>query len=210
MRSTRPLSALAIVATVAALTCAGAAHAQYKVIGPDGKVTYTDRSPTSEQGRVVPLGSPTDRSAVASAEQPLPLELRPIAQRYPVTLYTTSNACEPCNAARSMLRQRGIPYSERQVVTTEDSDALERITGARDAPTLTIGAQTLRGYSADQWSQYLDLAGYPKTSQLPATWTARATPIVERRDATPTARVAAPQVPTAPTAPPAGAAGIRF
>ncbi|HEU4644591.1 MAG TPA: DUF4124 domain-containing protein, partial [Burkholderiales bacterium] len=30
----------------------GAAHAQFKVVGPDGKVTYTDRPPPAAEGRV--------------------------------------------------------------------------------------------------------------------------------------------------------------
>lgn len=206
MRSSRSFLA---AAALVALAAAGPALAQYKVIGPDGRVTYTDRSPSAEQGRVVPLGSAGERTSVVSAEQALPAELRAIAQRYPVTLYTTANACEPCSAGRSLLRQRGIPYSERQVVTTEDSEALERLTGSRDAPTLTVGSQTLRGYAPEMWVQYLDLAGYPKDSQLPASWTARATPIVERRNAAP-APAAAPATPATPPAPPAGTAGIRF
>jgi glutaredoxin len=194
---------------VLALLLALPAQAQYKVVGPDGKVTYTDRPPasaakvTSLSGRGGETG-PTDLA--------LPLELRQPASKYPVTLYTVSGACEPCQAARQLLRQRGIPYAEKQVLGAEDSEALERLSGGRDAPTLAIGSQMMRGFAPEVWASYLDAAGYPRESKLPAGYQyAAATPIVERRDAAvprpaPAAsRADAPAVP-----PPASPTGIKF
>ncbi len=202
---------LACLAAASACLAAGASFAQFKVIGPNGSVTYTDREPTSSAGRVVPLGG---RGAAEAAEPELPFELRQVASRYPVTLYTTSNACEPCAAGRAMLRQRGIPYNERQVVSNADGEALQKITGGREVPALTIGSQTLRGFSNESWSPYLDAAGYPRDSVLPSAWAWRAaTPIVEQRAASPTAastRAAAAPARTRPTAAPAGTGGIRF
>lgn len=199
------------VAIVAATLTAGAVAAQYKVVGPDGKVTYTDREPNATDGKVSALGS---RAQTPAAEPELPFELRTVASRYPVTLYTASGACEPCNSARQLLKSRGVPFSERQVVTTEDSDALERLSGAREAPTLTIGSQTLRGLASDVWSSYLDAAGYPRQSLLPQSYQYRpATPIVERAE-TGTPRqgaAAAPQTVVRPAASPSQTpGGIRF
>ena len=187
------------------------AHAQYKVIGADGKVTYTDRAPASAEGKVTALGT----RAAPVAEVALPQELRQATSRYPVTLYVTTGACEPCDGARQLLRQRGVPFSEKQVVTAEDSEALERLTGARDAPTVTLGAQTLKGLSTEVWNSYLDAAGYPRESRLPANYQyPAATPLTERREAT---RVAPPPRQTAraepaqaPAAPPPPPGGIRF
>ncbi len=196
----------ALVALLAALP----AHAQYKVIGPDGKVTYTDRPPAPGGGKVTSLSSrgidigPTDAT--------LPLELRAPAAKYPVTLYTVSGACEPCESARRLLRQRGIPYGEKQVQSAEDSEALQRLSGGRDAPTLAIGSQMMRGLAPEVWGSYLDAAGYPRESRLPASYQyAAATPIVERRDAAATKPAAAASQPDAPTAPPpASPSGIKF
>ena len=67
--------------------------AQYKVIGADGKTTYTDRPPTTSEGRVTALRA---RNAPVVNEAALPFELRQVASRYPVTLYVSSGACEPC------------------------------------------------------------------------------------------------------------------
>ncbi len=194
---------------VATTLAAGAAAAQFKVIGADGKVTYTDREPSGNEGKVTALGA---RAPLAQAEPDLPFELRQATSKYPVTLYTASGACEPCASARQLLKARGIPYSERQVVSNEDAEALERLSGAREAPTLTIGSQTLRGLAGEVWHSYLDAAGYPRESRLPQSYLYRpAVPVVERRVGSAARPAAAQQRAARPAAAaPAGSGGIRF
>lgn len=202
---TAPGWRLGVLAVVVA--CAPA-QAQYKVVGPDGKITYTDRPPTPTEGKATQLGV---RGVPLGAEVPLPAELRPVVARYPVTLFVTGAACDPCNAARQLLRQRGIPFTEKLIVTPEDSDALERLSGGRDAPTLTVGAQTLRGLAGELWNSYLDAAGYPRESRLPSNYQyPAATPLTERREA---ARAAPPrpQPPDAePTSSPPSPGGVNI
>ena len=179
-------------------------HAQYKVTAPDGKVTYTDRPPISTDSKVTAINARSGASEVS-----LPLDLRRAVSRYPVALFVAGAACEPCDTARQFLRQRGIPFSERQVQTPEDNDALERLSGGRDAPTLSIGTQILRGLSPEIWGSYLDAAGYPRESQLPANYQyPAAAPVVAR---TPPPRAPEP----ASTEPPAATrannpSGIKF
>lgn len=198
------------------LLCALPAQAQYKVVDANGKVTYTDRPPAASQSKVTPLAARLAATAGAgSADSTLPLELRTVAARYPVTLYVVTGACSPCDAARSLLRQRGIPYAEKQVQSPEDTEALERLSGGRDAPTLSIGPQTLRGLAPEVWGSYLDAAGYPRESRLPSGYQyAAATPITERREAatTPAPRAASAAPAATPPAPvPAdNPSGIRF
>ena len=185
------------------------AMAQYKVIGPDGKVTYTDRAPTTSQGKVSELSGRGGTSGPIDVA--LPLELRQPAARYPVTLYASSSNCDPCESARQLLRQRGIPYVEKSVQSTEDAEALERLTGGRDSPTLAIGSQMLRGLAPEVWNSYLDAAGYPRDSRLPASYQyAAATPLVERQVARPQPAQAQVPTPAAPASPQPGAAGIKF
>ena len=196
---------------LAALLAAAPSQAQYKIVGSDGKVTYSDRMPSSSEARVSALGA---RSALPAPAVELPFELRKVAGRYPVTLYVSTGACEPCDAGRNLLKQRGIPYAEKQVQSAEDSEALEKLSGGRDAPTLTIGTQVVRGVSADLWNSYLDAAGYPRDSRLPANYQPPApTPIVERRQvavapAAPAVRRPVAEAP-APLREP-DATGIRF
>lgn len=205
------------LATLAALAAAaGPAAAQFKVVGPDGSVTYTDRQPPQNAGaRVTSLGR--DARAAEPAAPPLPLELRQVAQRFPVTLYTSAE-CAPCESGRRLLQQRGIPLVERLIANDDDAEALTRLTGARTVPALTIGQQALRGFSEADWHNYLDAAGYPKESRLPKDWKPpQATPLVARQPepvqvpALPQATVPGAQAarPT-PELPPAQPGGIRF
>jgi len=170
---------LAAPTLLATLFTALPAHALYKVVGPDGKITYTDRPAVSPENKVQSVNS----NGGVSDDVALPYELRQIAQRFPVTLYGAKD-CPPCDMARQLLRQRGIPFTEKSISTKEDGDALQRITGGRDLPAATIGAQVLRGFQREDWSSYLDAAAYPKESKLPASYTqGSATPLTEPKQA---------------------------
>ncbi len=198
------------------LVAVAPATAMYKVVQPDGSVTYTDRPPLSGNARVTPLGrdAASVAGAAASSEGALPFALRQAMQRYPVTLYTSAD-CAPCASGRQLLQQRGVPFTERLILTVDDAAALERLVGGRTVPALTIGNQPLRGLAQADWTAYLDAAGYPRESVLPRNWPqAAATALVERRPAP--AAPATPQ-PEAPSpqpnaAPPANTndAPIRF
>ena len=195
------LLGVALVATVPAL-------AQYKVVGPDGKITYTDRPVTAPPGgQVQPLRAAA--AAAAAARAPLPLELRAVADRFPVTLYT-SPECPPCDSGRSLLQQRGIPYTERVVSSDDDTAALQRITNGRTVPALTVGGQALRGFLDTDWQSTLDLAGYPKESKLPRGWhQAAATPLTTpASNPLPTPQPPAPAA--EPQTPPRPPGSIRF
>lgn len=184
--------------TLIALVVAGPCVAQYKVIAADGSVTYTDRPPVSSGVRVTSLKpAPLAPAAETTGQSSLPLALRQLATRFPVTLYTT-NDCAPCDSGRQLLQQRGVPYSERRVLLDDDATALERLLGWRTVPSLTIGAQAMRGFAAGEWGGYLDAAGYPRESRLPHTWAApAATPMTERAPvvAAPAATPVAPATP---------------
>ena len=176
------------------------ALALYKVVAPDGSITYTDRPPATSNARVTTL----NRDAVAVAtDSTLPVELRQAVAKYPVTLFATSD-CAPCDTGRRFLQQRGVPYVERRISNDDDGDALERIVGGRSVPALTIGTQPLRGFSETDWAAYLDAAGYPRASKLPRNWTApEAKPLTERSTALPTAPDGSPARRPAPEAAPA-------
>ncbi len=164
-KAPRSTTSLALIA----LLMAGAASpslAQYKVIGSDGRITYTDQPPLAPGDQ---LSQVKTQRIAPSADVSLPAELRQVAQRYPVTLYVSAN-CSPCDQGRQLLRSRGIPHLEKTVVTGDDGEALQRLTNGRDLPALSIGAQVVRGLSSDTWTSYLDAAGYPKESKLPSSY----------------------------------------
>jgi glutaredoxin len=187
-----------------------ATQAQYKVVGPDGRVTYTDRPPADSRAAVAPIGGSAAPEGSSSAG--LPPELQRAAQRFPVTLYVTAD-CAPCEDGRQFLQQRGVPYAVRRVGNSaDDPPALERATGGRSVPALTIGTQALSGFSRSEWDSYLDAAGYPRESRLPRGWTPPPpTPLVERKPvaAAVPPPAAVPSTP-APAALPQPTPGIRF
>lgn len=164
-----------LVSLLAAFSAGASAQTVYRIVGPDGKVTFSDKPPVSNDKTTATNrdGRPLDLAANA-----LPFELRQVAARYPVTLYTSAN-CAPCGSGRAMLSSRGVPFTERTVATNEDIEALQRISGESSMPFLTIGGQKIKGFSDTEWTQFLDAAGYPPTSKLPANYrNAPASPLV--------------------------------
>lgn len=208
--------AISAVALAAGSLLAAAAQAQqiYRIVGPDGKITFSDQPPPPSSNAKVTSGAGNSGSGAAH-NSALPFELRQIASKYPVTLYTGEN-CSPCVSARTMLTTRGVPFTEKTVITNDDSQALQRISGDNSLPFATIGGQQLKGFSDSEWTQFLNAAGYPAASVLPANYRQPlATPLVAVATApAATPNAAAPALPAAPAAQaapaPSNPAGIRF
>ncbi len=195
----------AALALLASLTCA---QPIYRIVGPDGKVTFSDRPPVGQE-KASTLG-PGGRAVDGAGSGELSFELRQLMSRYPVTLYSGDD-CEPCNAGRSMLLARGVPFNERTVRTPADIDALQRFNGSASVPVLTIGGQRIKGYSSVEWTQYLDAAGYPSSSRLPAGYrNPPASPLAPVAEA-PAPSAAQPQeAAPPPPPPPPNPSGIVF
>ena len=217
MNAPKLIAACALSATVLAIfTPQATAQQLYRIVGADGKVTFSDQPPPATANSKVTAGRGGRFAGDGAAENAaLPLELRAIAGKYPVTLFTTKD-CAPCGAGRSFLQSRGIPFAEKTIDNAADTDALTRQMGEASLPSLTIGGQQLKGYAQSEWAQYLDAAGYPASSKLPANYRAPAvSPMVARVEAPAAAPAAAPAqraapAPAATPAPASNPAGIKF
>ncbi len=195
-----------VVVAVLSWAWPSASWALYKQVGPDGRVTYTDRPSQVDakplRTREAP-GTPTDLSK-------LPFDLRQVAERLPVVFYAGKD-CAPCNSARDWLKAHGIPFQEWAINTREDTEAFKKLDGGNQLPVLRIGSQRLLGFRSQEWASYLDLAGYPKANKLPAdfTW-----PEPQALAPKPNKPAEAPPAatPSAPAAPVEGGApsGFRF
>lgn len=215
MSSVRLAAFAALVGCAALLGTASQAQV-FRIVGPDGKVTFTDRPPADGKASPAPTVS---MSGGGGGGASLPAELRSAAGRYPVTLYTSAD-CSPCTAARNLLVSRGVPFTEKTVSSNDDILALQRLAGEARLPFGTIGGQHVKGFSDAEWTQYLDAAGYPKASQLPPGYRNPApTPLVAVQAPAPSqqqpqqGQPAAPQRAEAPppSAPsPQNPLGIRF
>jgi len=202
--------------TLGLLLVAGWAAAQpvYRSVDANGKVSFSDQLAISSGASAAK--ATTTVSNADTANESLPYEVRQIAERYPVTIYTGTD-CAPCLAGRSLLVTRGIPFSERTVTTREDSESLQNLSGQRSLPLLGVGTQLLKGFSDVEWSQYLDAAGYPPSSLLPARYrNPPASPLVVLQ-AVPVpalksnpARLPAPRAVPGAAPNPNNPAGIRF
>ncbi|WP_313296232.1 glutaredoxin domain-containing protein [Diaphorobacter sp.] len=219
------IAALTALTALTALAPQPASAQQiYRSVGPDGKVTFSDHPPAANANPVNPSERVREAApnAAPNAGGNLPYALQQVVNRFPVTLYTARD-CPSCNAARNLLVSRGVPFTERTIENNESISALEAISGSATIPFGTIGGQRMNGFSDVQWTQYLDAAGYPKTSQLPSNYRRAAptplatatTPAAGANAQTPAAREsqapAAPRDTTAPTGPtPSNPAGIVF
>ena len=203
------LARLASVALLLGSVAAGALAQTYKVVGPDDKITYTDKPPAAAQ-----IKAPTNNAADAPAANGVPYETRQAMSKYPVTLYSTKN-CSACDNARQALKRRGIPFSEYTVSDDIDFTAYRSRFNATSFPVISVGSKNVVGFSASDLAGYLDAAGYPAQTRLSGySWPA-ATPLVpasarQSANAQDADQPAAPASAPAPLLPPPGKSGIQF
>jgi glutaredoxin len=201
-RATRVARSLALAALLGG--AAVGALAQYKVVGPDGRVTYTDKPPTPADIKVNNGGT-----AAAAPAAGLPYETRQAMGRYPVAVYTTA-ACPACDALRSYLKSHAIPFNEFTVLTDSDRQAAQARFGGNTLPVTTVGSQRLVAFNPQELQSYLDAAGYPKQARLVGyNWPAPA-PLTPPRSSPTQASTDAPPAPAAPALPPPSKDGIQF
>ena len=193
------------------------AAALYKVVGPDGRVTYTDRPPSRRRCARQHDGRATARSARPPHPQ---ARCRPSCARWRRAIRSRCTAprdCAPCDAGRAAA---GAAWRALHRKARRQRRRRGRA-GARHRRAHRAVADHRRAGAARpvaaEWSAYLDAAGYPRESRLPRGWQQpEATPLVERETPRTVTRVparaaAAPAPAEAPTPPPpAPQSGIRF
>ncbi len=186
------------------------AWAVYKVVGPDGSVTFTDIPPSGGQASRLPGVSATPPQATGR----LPAHLRQLQRQAPVLIYTSPD-CKACDDGISFLRHRGIPYAARTILSPRDVRAFRAIEPGMRLPLLRVaGVDLAPGFSAAAWSQALNAAGYPRRSELPPGYRfaiprpLAPNPAAPLRGQTPAAAATQPpvQAPPDPNAPP----GFKF
>jgi glutaredoxin len=86
-------------------------------------------------------------------------------EKYPVTLFA-SNCGVPCDQARKLLSERGVPFSSKDPQAgAAIQDELQKLTGKLNVPVLVVGSDKIEGFEAGQWQGALDRAGYPKSAR---------------------------------------------
>jgi glutaredoxin len=156
----RLIAAAALAAALAATTVAHAATNVYRWVDKDGKVHFSDMPPDDAQ-------DVSQRRLGGGYEQEpnLPYATQMAMKGHPVTLYTARSCTDPCESARSLLSNRGIPFGERDAgASAEDLEAFKKLSGgSAEVPLLVVGDAKLKGYDEASWNAALDSAGYPRT-----------------------------------------------
>lgn len=161
---------LLLALSIAALAHLAAAQQLYRWTDENGRVHITDTPPppgAKNVHKTKPAGSAPGATPAKPGAQ-LSFALARATKEYPVSLYTSPNCAEPCKAARELLNQRGVPFSEVQVWEEEGNAELKRVSGNTQVPTIKVGASVQSGYDPTLYDALLDTAGYPRAGVLPA------------------------------------------
>ncbi len=148
---------MAVWVAVASAPLAAAQLYQWK--DAQGRAVYSDQPPPTSirnaqhknfKGSVIEVG---ESYAAKTARE-----------KNPVTLY--ASACgAPCDQARQLLTERGIPFSNKDPQASPESQAaLQKLTGRLSVPVLVVGSDKIDGFETGQWQAMLDRAGYPKSA----------------------------------------------
>lgn len=159
------MAARAALAVLLMLAAATAGAQVYKWKDDKGVTHFSDTPPPASVRQAAELKT----YASGGAAPALPAALQALVRDHPVTLYTTTD-CDACNLGRAQLRQRGIPYSEKTVLTAADMEALKRAGSIGRLPLLVIGRARQVGYDQATWDEALNAAGYPGQSMLPSSY----------------------------------------
>jgi len=146
------------------LLTVSAAHAQMYKWKDDKGVTHFTETPPPTTAKKAEVKNYNTTGAGGAA---LPAELAEVVRARPVVLYTTANCGAGCNMARTLLANRGIPYREKTVATTEDFEALKKAGSDGQVPLLLVGRSRQIGFEQDAWDSALTGAGYPTEKMLP-------------------------------------------
>jgi glutaredoxin len=130
----------------------------YRWVDAQGKVHYTDQPPPVEIQDVTEKKLATP----GKGSRQTPIGLQAAMRDFPVTLYSTQCGVT-CQQARDHLKERNIPFTEKDVADPQVAEALQKLTGDLGVPVLVVGKSApIRGYSHETWNTALDVAGYPK------------------------------------------------
>jgi hypothetical protein len=141
------------------LSVAGSAVAQstYRWTDPaTGRTVFSDTPPPAGARNV------QQKRGDANSEPAQAYAAKRTSGNNPVTLYTTANCQAECQEARQFLKQRKVPFTEKEVATQAALDEMKaRFGGTAMVPSLAVGKEQTAGFQADNWNRLLDQAGFP-------------------------------------------------
>ncbi len=150
---------ISIAACLVAVSMPLAAAQLYQWKDAQGRMVYSDQAPPPS---VKNAQQKSFKGSVIEGSESY--AARTAREKNPVTLY--ASACgTPCEQARQLLNERGIPFSRKDPqVSQEALGELQKLTGQLRVPVLVVGTDTISGFESGKWHGALDRAGYPKSA----------------------------------------------
>lgn len=148
-----------MVAWLAVASAPLAAAQLYQWKDAQGRMVYSDQAPPTSIKKVEQKSF--KGSFIEGGESYATQSAR---EKHPITLY--ASACGiPCDKARQLLNDRGVPYSSKDPQASPDAQAeLNKLTGRSNVPVIVVGQDKIDGFETNQWQAILDRAGYPKSA----------------------------------------------
>ena len=148
------------------LIAAATVHAEalYKVIGADGRVTYTDRPPADGKSTTVLqfADAPTSKlpesvlkyqAELAKGMQNRLAQAKKLDTGGPATLFSAS-WCGYCTQAKAYLRNKGIVFRELDIDTPDGGRAYFEAGGQRGVPLILADGKRLSGFSSGAYDHF--------------------------------------------------------
>jgi len=148
-----------------ALLCIGSliTHADtlYKSVGPDGKITYSDKPPSSGnvQKKLTIRNLPSTQLPASALSKLAQTDKKNAtnnakANAGSVTLYTAS-WCGYCRQAKAYLASQKINYREVDIETQDGMVEFSQAGGSGGVPLLIAGKESLEGFSPEAYDDIL-------------------------------------------------------
>lgn len=120
----------------------------YKVVGADGKVSYTDKEPQSEKAEKLKIQTYTGSPSVSS--------LAGAVRR--VTLFS-AQWCGSCRNAKAYMTSHNIAFEEWDIDKSDYARAKMNEFGTKAIPVILVGNQKMVGFSPESFEAMRKKAG---------------------------------------------------
>lgn len=139
---------LALLLLMLAAFGQGAQAQIYKVVGPDGKVSYSDKEPQAEKAEKLKIqtysGTPSVSSLDASVKR--------------VTLFS-AQWCGHCRAAKAYFNKNKIAFDEWDTDKSYYAQRKMKEFGTKSVPVILVGNQKMIGFSPESFEAMRGKAG---------------------------------------------------
>lgn len=119
----------------------------YKVVGPDGRISFTDKSPDAAAGQTAEALKITTWSGSPTAGS----NLEPVKR---VTLIS-AQWCGQCTKAKAYLKSKGIAYDEWDIDVSDYARGRMKALNAKGVPVILYQSRHLVGFSPESLDNLL-------------------------------------------------------